>query len=218
MRPPFIAWPGWPFLRFAWLLSAINGIWFEFVYRGCDWITAHRSLRVPISLPIELLIPLIRPAVLFYLSIYLLFIIGPFIIRGRREFAAVISSLALATLSGGIGFLLIPSHAAFAPAHHLGAWSGLFRFAQSQALEYNMVPSLHVALSVCCIAAYSRHASPAGSRLLWAWAAAIALSTLLTHQHHVIDVITGWAVGIASTRFAMHRLNLPRESLMHVSV
>jgi len=71
-----------------------------------------------------------------------------------------------------------------------------------------MVPSLHVALSVCCIGAYSRHASPLGRRLLWTWAVAIALSTLFTHQHHVIDVITGWAVGVLTTRFSVHQLKV----------
>lgn len=204
MNPRFLAWPGWPFLRFAWLLSAINAVWFEFVYGGCNWITAHRTLRVPIHLPIELSIPLIPCAVLGYMSIYLLFLAGPFIVRDRREFAALISALALATFIGGIGFLLVPARAAFAPAGDLGLWNGLFAFAHSLALEYNMVPSLHVALSVCCIAAFARYAAPSGRVLLWCWAGMIALSTLLTHQHHIVDVVSGWGVGIVGYRAALH--------------
>ncbi|MEI9898407.1 MAG: phosphatase PAP2 family protein [Chthoniobacter sp.] len=197
---PFLAWPGWPFLRGAGLLSAVSSAWFAFVYGGCDWITAHRTLRVPIHLPIELSMPFIPSAVLVYMSLYLLFLGGPFILRGQREFTALICSLALATLIGGIGFLLVPSCAAFGPPGDLGIWSGLFHFADWLNLDYNMVPSLHVALSVCCISAFARHASRFGATLLWAWAAAIALSTLVTHQHHLVDVATGWATGVFAHR------------------
>ena len=205
MNRPFIAWPGWPFLRFAWLLSALNGLWFAFVYSGCDWITAHRSLRVPIHLPIELSIPLVPGFVLAYMSIYLLFVIGPFIVRERREFVALIFALALATLVGGMGFLLVPSQTAFGPPGGLGIWKSVFQFADRLNLDYNMVPSLHVALSVCCVSAFARHASPPGRILLWTWAAAIALSTLLTHQHHVVDAVTGWGVGVAAYQVALTR-------------
>ena len=201
----FLAWPGWSHLRFAWLLSAANAVWFVFVYGGCDWLTAHRSLRVPVHLPVELAIPLIPGAVVVYMSIYALFFAGPFIVRERREFAALICALALATLIGGVGFLLVPSRAAFAPPGDLAIWAGLFHFADRLNLDYNMVPSLHVALSVCCIAAYARHAAPRGRALLWMWAAAIALSTLLTHQHHVVDVVTGWGVGLAAERLSHDR-------------
>jgi membrane-associated phospholipid phosphatase len=202
MTRPFLAWPGWPQLRFAWLLSAANGAWFALVYGGCDWITAHRLLRVPIHLPVELTIPFVPGAVLAYLSLYALFLAGPFIIRERREFTALILALALATLVGGIGFLFIPSRAAFAPPgeYELGVWAGLFHFADELNLDYNMVPSLHVALSVACVAAFGRHASHLGRIALWLWAATIALSTLLTHQHHVVDVVSGWVVGIAAWR------------------
>lgn len=206
MRQPFLAWPGWPFLRFAWLLSAANAVWFAFVYGGCDWLTARRTLRVPIHVTIELSIPLIPGVVLAYMSIYLLFLAGPFIVRERREFAALIRALALATFIGGIGFLLVPSQAAFAPPGDLGIWSGLFHFADRLNLDHNMVPSLHVALSVCCIAAFAQHAARPGRAILWTWAAAIALSTLLTHQHHVIDVVTGWVLGVASYRGTLPHL------------
>jgi len=172
------------------------------VYIGCDWLTAHRSLRVPIHLTVELSIPLIPGAVVVYMSIYLLFLAGPFIVRDRREFAALIFALALATLMGGIGFLLVPSQAAFAPPRELGVWADLFHFADRLNLDYNMVPSLHVALSVCCIDVFARHAAPAARALLWTWAAAIAVSTVLTHQHHVIDAVSGWLVGLIANRLS----------------
>ncbi len=196
MPESFLAWPGWRHLRFAWLLSAANAVWFVFVYGGCDWLTAHRTLRVPIHLLGELSIPFIPSATIFYVSIDLLFLAGPFVIRERREFAALILSLALATFIGGIGFLLVPAQPAYGPDVDLGVWSGLFHLADSANLTYNMAPSLHVALSVCCVAAFSRHAVARGKALLWLWAAAIALSTLLTHQHHLVDVFTGWLTGL----------------------
>ena len=59
MKQQFFAWPGWPFLRFAWLLSTANAVWFALIYGGSDWLTGHRTLRVPIHLHIELSIPLI---------------------------------------------------------------------------------------------------------------------------------------------------------------
>ena len=213
MSGRFIAWPGWPFLRFAWLLSAANAVWFALVYGGGDWITAHRTLRVPIHLPVELAIPFVPSAFVFYMSIYLLFFAGPFIVRERREFTALIRALALATLIGGIGFLLVPAQPAFPPPGDPGIWAGLSHFADWLNLDYNMAPSLHVALSVCCVATFSRHAGRSGRVLLWLWAFAIALSTVLTHQHHVVDAITGWALGIAANRLVAARQPFPQENV-----
>jgi len=199
---PFLAWPGWPFLRYAWGLSAGVAAWFCIVYGGCEWVTAQRALRVRIHLPVELLIPLVPGAVVAYMSIYLMFIAGPFVLRERREFATAIVSLTLAIFMGGFGFLLLPSTAAFAPPGDLGIWAGLFNAADRWNLDYNMVPSLHVALSVCCVLAFARRASLVGRVLLWTWAAGIAASTVLTHQHHVVDVVAGWMVGVLAFRAA----------------
>lgn len=202
MKPPFFAWPGWPFLRFAWLLSLANGLWFAVVYGGCDWITAHRTLRVPVHFPFELSIPFVPAAVVLYTSIDLLFLIGPFVIRERREFTTLIHSLALATFLGGVGFLLVPAQPAYGPHGELGLWADVFHLADAANLTYNMAPSLHVAFSVCCVTAFARRAAARGKALLWLWAVAIALSTLLTHQHHLVDVFTGWITGLFSDRMA----------------
>jgi hypothetical protein len=65
------------------------------------------------------------------------------------------------------------------------------------ALDHNAVSSLHVALSCACAAAYAGRCGRIGKALLGTWAAAIALSTLLTHQHHLLDVVTAIALAAA---------------------
>src|SRR3954470_23658260 len=83
---PFVAWPGWRHIQFALLVSLIGVLWFIFVYGGCDAITAHRVARVRIHLDSELSIPFIPETVLIYMSLYLLFLGAPFILRQRDDF------------------------------------------------------------------------------------------------------------------------------------
>lgn len=195
---PFWGWPGWRHLRFAVLVSGIGILWFLLVYVGCDTITAHRTLRVRIHLAAELNLPFVPETVLIYMSIYLLFLAAPFILRQRLEFLVLAITLNLVILISGICFLLLPAQLAFAPPANLGAFPALFRFADRLNLTYNLVPSLHVALSVTCLAVFARRASRMGKILLWSWAVAIAISTLLTHQHHILDAITGFGLGLGA--------------------
>jgi len=205
---PFVAWPGWSHLLYAWALSLANGVWFMFVFGGCDFITAHRALRIPVHFAAELKIPFIPAMTAVYMSIYLLFLAGPFILRTRRAFRAMIATLATMIGIAGVGFLLIPGQLAFSPPREqdLGIWAGMFHLADRLNLDYDLVPSLHIALSVACISAFGTHTGVMGRTLLWIWATAIALSTLLTHQHHVIDVVTGWFLATLCIRFIYSRL------------
>jgi membrane-associated phospholipid phosphatase len=209
-RVPFLAWPGWTHLRYTALLSLANALWFAFVYGGADALTGRRSLRVPIQLPGELRIPFIPAMTLFYMSMYGLFLLAPFVLRTRREVRALVCTLALVIAAGGICFLLFPAELAFAPPREgeLGPWAGLYHLADALNLTYNLVPSLHVALSVVCVAVFSSRASRMGKLLLWSWAFAIAASTVLIHQHHLLDVVTGWLVALAGVRVGF-RLYFP---------
>ncbi len=60
---------------------------------------------------------------------------------------------------------------------------------------YNQLPSLHVAL--CVIFWVSLPLSP-WRMALRAWLVLVAVSTLFTWQHHVLDVIAGCALGLAT--------------------
>lgn len=194
---PFLAWPGWAHVRCAFSLYVLVTAWFGIVYGGADWFTAHRAARVRIHLDVELSIPLVPAFTAVYMSLYLLFLAAPFVLRTRRDVTGLAVNQTLAILFAGIAFLLIPAQLAFAPPQNLGAWEGLFRFADRLNLDYNLVPSLHVALSVICIEMFAPHATPAGRLALRAWGLLIAASTLLTHQHHLLDAASGYLLAFA---------------------
>jgi membrane-associated phospholipid phosphatase len=204
---PFLAWPGWAHLRYALVLSFANTLWFVLVYAGMDALTARRTFRVPVHFPAELAIPFVPAMTLFYMSIYLLFWMAPFVLRTRREFRALVITLAIAIFCGGIGFLLFPADLAFAQPREeeLGIWAEMFHLADKLNLTYNLLPSLHVAFAVICVAVFVARAPVAGKVLLWIWAAMVAASTVLIHQHHLLDVATGWLLALVCVRSIFDR-------------
>jgi len=206
----FWGWPGWRHLRYACLLSLVGTLWFLLIYDGANALTALRTYRVRIHLDAELGIPLIPELIVVYWSIYLLFLAAPFVLRQRRELFAFSITLNLAILVGGFCFLLFPAGSAFASSGDLGVWAGMFRLTKQLNLDYNMVPSLHVALSTICIAVFAGRASRTGKVLLWTWAVAISVSTLLTHQHHILDVVTGFVLALAAFKFIYLRFDHER--------
>lgn len=207
-RNRFLAWPGWPHLLHATGLGLANGLWFLLVFAGCDFLTAQRVLRVPIHFSAELAIPFVAEMTAVYMSIYLLFVAAPFILRTRAEFRAAIATLAVMIGIAGVGFLLVPAALAYPPVRdeELGIWAGMFHLADALNLTYNLLPSLHVALTVACVSFFTTRIAGAGRMLLWAWAAAVAFSALFTHQHHVLDVVTGWILALLCFKFVYQRL------------
>ena len=201
---PWLAWPGWAHLRYALGQILLVSLWFGLVYFGLDRLTAWRTWRVPIHMAWELEIPLIPSFVLAYVSMYGLFLLVPFALRQRQEIAHLAREQIWVIALAGLGFLLLPADLAYAAPQNLGWWEKLFRWADQVNLDHNLVPSLHVALSVVCVEHLAAGAGYATRWLLRGWALLIAISTLLTHQHHVLDVVTGFALALG-VRFYFQR-------------
>jgi hypothetical protein len=197
-RAPFFAWPGWPQIRFSALQGFLVTGLFCLVFAGTDWFTAHRTLRVQVHFPAELHLPLIPGFTILYMSIYLLFLAAPFVFRTRREITTLAAAQTLTILVAGICFLVIPAKLAFPTPtdSELGVWKGLFRFADGLNLDYNLVPSLHVALSIVCIELFCVRANFGGKMFLRGWGVLIAAATLFTHQHHLVDAVTGYLLAL----------------------
>jgi membrane-associated phospholipid phosphatase len=205
LRPRFLAWPGWPLLCEAIVLGTAQVLWWVFVYFGADWVTGLRSDRIRVHLASELKVPLIPEFLLVYLSLDLLFLIAPFVLRTRAEIRALTFALFGVTSVAGVCFLVLPAELAYPAAGVEGFWSDLFALNRQIVLRYNLIPSLHVALSTATLAAYGTCRGAWGRILLAVWGGLIGLSTLLTHQHHVVDVVTGLLLGWAGYQLLYRR-------------
>jgi len=200
-QPPFLAWPGWHHLRFAWVLSVASAAWFAWVYAGADVLTSHRAARVRLYFSQELSIPFVPESVVVFITLYLLFLAAPFILRERNDFFALAMTGNLVILVSGFGFLLIPAQLGYPAPKDLGVFPRLFGLVDRLNLTYDLVPSLPAALSTLCVAAFASKANQTWKFFLWIWAVAIAVSGLLMHQHHVIDVVAGIALALAAYHF-----------------
>jgi membrane-associated phospholipid phosphatase len=168
------------------------GVAFFAVYPGCNWISAQRDPGSLSSLyfAAELDVPLMPRFIWIYLSMFLLFPLPPLFLDmpalqrlGKRLIAG--------TLLCGAVFLLLPSRLGFTRVmpddpFYAAVFSRLFTLD----LPFNNAPSLHVVFSALIAAALAR----GQRRLRWfvyGWLALICLSTLLVHQHHLLDIATG---------------------------
>jgi membrane-associated phospholipid phosphatase len=152
--------------------------------------------------------------VLAYMSVYFGMLLAPFVLQKRRELDALAGALAAVILLAGIAFVLLPAELGFAPVVQSlaltstgteGLLGRILLLADVANLDYNLIPSLHVALLVTCLGAYFVHAGT-GMRLVFAaWIALVSASTILTHQHHLIDVVAGLALGFLGARLALGR-------------
>jgi membrane-associated phospholipid phosphatase len=196
-----LGWPGWGVLGYASVLGVAQTLWFVLIYGGADYLTGLHSYRVRLHLDAELSIPFVPAASLGYVALYPLFCLAPFVLRTRRELNALARTLAVVTLTAGGFFLLIPGLPAFPEPSDLGGWEGLVRFTKRVALTYNFMPSLHVALTAVCALTYATHAGTVGKVVLGLWSAGVSVSTLLLHQHYLVDVVTGYGLAWAAVRW-----------------
>lgn len=197
---PFFRWPGLAHIGHALFLGLLVSAWWLLVYHGANYLTGFLPYRVRLHLDAELNIPFAPVSVFGYMSLYPLFWMSPFVLRTRQQLRRLAWTLAAITLVAGISFLLFPADPHFRTPPDWGAWADLIRVAKDLTLEHNFAPSLHVGLTVTCITIYARRASIGGQAALWAWSMLVALSTLFLHQHYLIDVVTGYALGWGGVR------------------
>ena len=167
---------------------------FLLVYGGCLWVTARRGNVGVFYFAWERAIPFVPFMILPYMSIDLFFVAAPFLFRDPRDLEVFVARVASAIILAGVCFLVMPFRFAF-PRPHAEGWLGaLFDWFRGIDAPYNLFPSLHAALLLFLIDAYARHLRGSKRSAVMFWFLLVGLSPLLTHQHHLIDILGGFAL------------------------
>lgn len=180
----------------ALVASAGLSILFIVVYGGCNWITSQRHNVGELYFQWERFIPFVPVMIVPYLSIDLFFVVAPFLCHTNRELSVFSKRIIAAILVAAVGFLLFPLRFAFERPQASGLIGAAFDWFRGMDLPYNQLPSLHLALRTILAEHYARHSCEFWRGASHLWFFLVGLSALLTYQHHLMDVVTGLALGV----------------------
>lgn len=183
------------------IYSGLVGAFFFGLYPTMNWLTSLRSTTFGLYFPFELDIPLIPAFIWLYLSMYLVFMVPVFLLN-PRELKRLAFELIIVTVVAAVIFLLLPARLGFtrelpdAPLYRM-IFEQIFMLDK----PHNLVPSLHVAYSTTIVLAVSRYGKRLLNYGLWLWLAGLMISTVLTHQHHLLDVFIGAFLSLMTYQF-----------------
>src|SRR5437870_9449729 len=180
-------------------ISVLLSLLFLVVYGSTNWLTAQRpdsDVRTWYFAWELAVIPYVPLLIVPYMSIDLLFFAAPFLCRDEREMRVLAHRVVFSILVAAAFFLLLPLKLAWPERPHVGGWFGEFVEQSCTApflMEYphNLFPTLHVALCLILADVYGRHTRGIVRVLSYVWFVLIGVSTVLTWQHHLVDVAGG---------------------------
>ena len=161
----------------------------------------HLHLREPTLLPVTWVdrsVPVVPWTVWVYASYPLQFAATFFTEPSRRRLNRWLWAVLAVNLVSNVVFLLWPTTIERPPVPAADPWTA-GAFARLHAIDTpaSCLPSLHV--STAFLASFVFLARDRlRFALFFAWAVAIALSTLTTKQHHAVDVVAGLGLALAA--------------------
>ncbi len=176
---------------------------FSAVFYGADSIARLRDGHFRLYFEWERRIPFYPVAYLAYYSVALLPLLIPAFVRDEGDIRLWKRRMSLAIAIAGVAFVLFPAEIGYVPVT-TEDWLVVRRLTPILTGRYNLAPSLHVALMIIIMHALWPHLHRRGRGLMLAWGVVLPLSTLFTHQHHVLDVATGlWLGFLVCFRFGV---------------
>lgn len=169
---------------------------FLVIYNSTNWITSQRVGVGTWYYEWERFLPFVPWMIIPYMSIDIFFVAAPFVCSTVNEQRLFSRRIAFVILTTGICFLLFPLQLAVERPYVEGWLGTIFNSFREVDLPYNLCPSLHIGLRTILAEFYSRHTKGRTRITLHVWFSLVGVSTLLTYQHHLVDVIGGFILGI----------------------
>ena len=173
-------------------------------------LTPGRTLHDP-ALSLDRVVPLQPTWSLIYGSFYVLAVLPVFVVHQQEQIRRTVLASLMVWIVAYVCFIVYPTLAP-RPSKVIEAsfFAWLLRSIYSSDPPYNCFPSLHVAQAfLSALTCYRVHRGVGVAAGLWA--SVVAVSTLYTKQHYVLDVIAGMFLGHAA--YVMFLRSYPREAV-----
>lgn len=173
-----------------------TSVLFLVAYGGSNAYTATLPNVPSFFFEWERAIPFVPLLILPYMSIDLFFVAAPFVCRTRAQVATFAKRVSFAIVAAVTCFLVWPLKFSFERPRTGGMMGAFFDWFRTFDAPFNQFPSLHITLSWLLLDVYLRRGSYPVKAAVVTWFGFIIASTVLTFQHHVIDVAGGLILGL----------------------
>ncbi len=182
-------------------LSLIFMVVFFVVFSGADFLTAQRSHKIAGGFGFERNIPFLPNFIIVYCSGSVMLFLSPWMLQKNTQFVPFFKVMLLELFIAAAFFLSIPFKLLQPPVvTDTGLIGDIFYWCDLANLDYNYFPSLHVAFAFTMAFFVAEEKKSWQQIICLVWASAVALSTLLTKQHYLLDVAGGLILSIICYR------------------
>lgn len=147
----------------------------------------------------EMAIPLAPVMILPYLVLFPLFLLPAFTMT-PEAMARLSRQSSAALVAAFVVFALAPTRVGHPPPAVDEPWAAIFGLLATLDTQANALPSLHVVFAALILSGAAEGARPLAKASCACAFLLVAASTLLTHQHHVLDVAAGLALALVVRR------------------
>jgi len=167
------------------------------IYFFVNRLQVEPNRRIDLGITLDQQIPYVPIFALVYFSTYV-FVVQPFfILSNAQQFYWMLTSFASISVISSLIHATVPRKIERVEQVTMGGLSGwILGLFQKTCKPYGNFPSMHVGLSVPVVAANFMAGGPVIGGVILAWAVLIAVSTLFTKQHYILDVLAGVAGGL----------------------
>lgn len=170
---------------------------FFLVYMGVNYLSSLRSDLHAFYFDFELSIPLIAWMIIPYSTVYIAPIMA-LLLCHKEDLLLIRKTLMAQIIVAAIFYLFFPAKLGFVRRPVLGFFAKAYEWLYIVDYPHNLLPSLHVGFTLTWVLVLKKHLSSLQYLALLLWALLVCFSVVLTHQHHILDIVSGLMLSSAT--------------------